>query len=987
MSDCYAGIPDEVLDSTWSDADLARLAQHVVSWEELAPCWGLTEAEEEVIKKDNPKYTPQKLAALRKWKAKSPETATYRQLIRVLKRMGKMGLVEKVREIVLSPEEIPADGPGDVLSGYREFLEKSCSLLPHPGMLTHQWPIVKSPAYVQLPLSKRRKPQRSRMEHLPTGFSTFLPSITRSIFRHSNEPELQEVHLSQLLSECSGSMTRSMLMSRHENESDENESSKPEIQEVDLLQLFSECSGDTTRTIVIKGLPGSGKTTLSWHAYQLWAKRESFQQFLLFLSIPLRSTRVQQATCLADLVLHPDHEQRKAVAQAISASDGDNVCFWFDGWDEMSQEVQRESFVASFIRRDIPGCSLPRCTTVVTTRPEALSLNSSEEIWINAPSIDQVNEIITKSIEGTDHDPSELITSLEKNTSLLSFCLTVPINVAILISLFFLFQSGLPNTQTELFKCLVLNLLLHNLQLRWKLSITSLKSFAALPDSPAESFRSICEIAFNGIMNTKTVFLRSNVPSLQQQQVLSVSTLGLMEISPRMEWYGVEEELTFLHTTLQEFLAAVHLTTLENKKQVRIVQEIVNSESLHQKSVLQFYVGQVGLDNSRVITAILQKCRAALNWPGLSSFNSDKESRLSPFFTFVNCVFEAQSGQLCHRLKQHHFISSKKFNLCLRFDFTHFNTADFSRLGYFIGWFCQRKTCNLTFENCYITPQQFEVFVNQVKQVWNNELHRPSLSLLLSEWTSTLLGLPAEFRCQCIRALCGLIRETSLVSQFNITLSFNSLDSQAHIHYYAAMKSIIEAFARNTSCRNLILRYEIIFLPKSTMFRVTRYSEYYALLLITFSRHLKTMVFCDFFQLDYDYPLFACALRYTNIQHLNFSRNPGMCEAAIANIAQALSFNGTVKSIDFGDFLTTEELQVFLINYGCYGCLKSCLERVYVGFGARPGERENQLIRMINYTRLRVLESACVFLVVEYSDMEDGTPGNYIAYNGLDAYT
>lgn len=53
MTECYAGIPDEVLDSTWLDSDLARLSRSVVSWEELAPFWGLTEAEEEEIKRDN----------------------------------------------------------------------------------------------------------------------------------------------------------------------------------------------------------------------------------------------------------------------------------------------------------------------------------------------------------------------------------------------------------------------------------------------------------------------------------------------------------------------------------------------------------------------------------------------------------------------------------------------------------------------------------------------------------------------------------------------------------------------------------------------------------------------------------------------------------------------------------------------------------------------------------------------------------------------
>ena len=757
MSDFYAGMPDEVLDSTWPDSDLARLSRNVVSWEELAPFWGLTEAEEEEVKRDNPSYAAQKLVALRRWKAKCSKTATYRQLVRVFTRMGKMELVEKVsREILLNPEEIPSGGPGDVLSNYREFLEMNYNQLPQPGMLFNQWPVMSS--YCALPLSRQPR-KRGRLGSLRTSYSSpFVPLIEESALQHGNDGEELEqgVHLPQLLSSAGSSL-------------------------------------------VIKGLPGSGKTTLMWHTSQQWAKRELFKQFSLFLSIPLHSTRVQHATCLADLIPDPDQEQKKAIAQAISASSREDVCFWFDGWDEMPQEVQRESFVASFIRRDSPGSSLPKCTTVVTTRPEAsyLRVKSSEEIWMNGLTVNKVHEIITISVERTDHDPSELIASLESNTSLQAFCLTVPINVVLLISLFFLFQSGLPNTQTELFKCLVLNLLLYNLQLRWKLGITSLKSFAELPsDLPAESFKSICEIAFNGIMNTKSVFLRSDIPSFQKQHSLALSTFGLMEISPRIEWYGIDEEMTFLHTTLQEFLAAVHLTTLGREKQVGIVKEIVKSRSWYQKSVLQFYVGLVGLNNSKVFNIILEGCCVALH-PYLldpSLFNT----QLLSFLLFVNCVFEAQAGHLCQKVTHnHHFLrefnKSNELDICLNFQFQLFSTTDFSHLGYFIGWFCQKNTCELTFDYCLFTPQQFEVFVNQVKQVWNNELHKPSLSLL---YYLPFSKVSAKFRCEQICSICQLIKDTNLVSTLNITLSFHL---PAFSHYYAAMKSIVEALARNSS--------------------------------------------------------------------------------------------------------------------------------------------------------------------------------------------
>lgn len=52
--------------------------------------------------------------------------------------MGKLELVEKVREIVLNPEEVSTGRIGNVLSYYREFLEMSYQQLPQPAVLFNQ---------------------------------------------------------------------------------------------------------------------------------------------------------------------------------------------------------------------------------------------------------------------------------------------------------------------------------------------------------------------------------------------------------------------------------------------------------------------------------------------------------------------------------------------------------------------------------------------------------------------------------------------------------------------------------------------------------------------------------------------------------------------------------------------------------------------------------------------------------------------------------
>ena len=318
-----------------------------------------------------------------------------------------------------------------------------------------------------------------------------------------------------------------------------------------LRDLFAETKPQRSsehHRVLLRGLPGSGKTTLTWHVSQLWAKKELFQQFILLLTIPLRSRQVQQATCLADIIPHPDQEQRRAIAQALSTSHGDGVCFWFDGWDEMPEEIQKHSFIASFIRQDTPQSSLPGCTIAVTSRSETQYLEGVKRAEVDLDSLNQsqVEEMVAKNTEGTGHDANELLTAIESKAALSRFC-SLPITVTILVHLFFTFGTNIPTTQTELFRCLILNLLLRNLQTRWLLPVKTLESFISLPEFAGKSFRFLCKLAYDGVMQKKAVFHPSDIPNLQLP--LPLATLGLMRINPHIEWFGIDEELTFIHST------------------------------------------------------------------------------------------------------------------------------------------------------------------------------------------------------------------------------------------------------------------------------------------------------------------------------------------------------------------------------------------------------------------------------------------------------
>ena len=86
-------------------------------------------------------------------------------------------------------------------------------------------------------------------------------------------------------------------------------------------------------------------------------------------------------------------------------------------------------------------------------------------------------------------------------------------------------------------------------------------------------FCEICEIAYTGIMSAETELIFQDIPN-------DFDSLGLMQTCP--ELYvdrGASVSYNFLHLTLQEYLAAYHISQQSRDEQVAFMQEQVGSGS------------------------------------------------------------------------------------------------------------------------------------------------------------------------------------------------------------------------------------------------------------------------------------------------------------------------------------------------------------------------------------------------------------------------
>ena len=89
-------VPERKLDRVYENVDLAKLAEKMVSWEKYAPYCGLSPADEWEIKYDNQQYVVQKRRMLERWKARSGDNATYRNLAGIFERVKDQTLADFV---------------------------------------------------------------------------------------------------------------------------------------------------------------------------------------------------------------------------------------------------------------------------------------------------------------------------------------------------------------------------------------------------------------------------------------------------------------------------------------------------------------------------------------------------------------------------------------------------------------------------------------------------------------------------------------------------------------------------------------------------------------------------------------------------------------------------------------------------------------------------------------------------------------------------
>ena len=353
------------------------------------------------------------------------------------------------------------------------------------------------------------------------------------------------------------------------------------------------------KLILIEGAPGVGKTTFSWEFCRKWGKGEILQDHSLLFLLPLRDNNLKEAKTVSDLFYHPNSELQQAVVQEVTSNQGQGAAIWLEAWDELDHQPREK---ASVFLDLIHGRILPLATVFVTSRPwasEHLRENCghriTQHVEVLTSAKDQIEHYISKAeAEAQPSSFAAKFTDYLSSNPVIRAAMYTPVTAKMAAEVFtwsLNHESPPPTTMTELFtaftlKTLVDHLSTHPVYHKQQLKVTT---FSDLPTDVYKQFQDLCRMAYEGILNRQQlVFSAAHLPT-------GFAPLSLMQEVPQLYTEGRASSYHFIHLTLQEYLAAVHISQLPAHEQTRLFQEHVNSG--HFKMTMRFLAGCTKLAN------------------------------------------------------------------------------------------------------------------------------------------------------------------------------------------------------------------------------------------------------------------------------------------------------------------------------------------------------------------------------------------------------
>ena len=292
------------------------------------------------------------------------------------------------------------------------------------------------------------------------------------------------------------------------------------------------------KLVLIEGAPGIGKSSLAWELCRKWEKFPCMKQYSLVVLLRLRVKQIQQITNISDLFFSFVGKDKKSFVKEVLENQGKGVLFLLDGFDELPNHLQ----INSFLLKLISGTVLPESTVLVISKPSAsakllTSCRPQKHLEILGFTQESI-EAYASSVFQSEPDTLEKFKayiSASDNPAINSL-MYIPLNAAIVVQIYRhrKSESLLPHTLTELYTQLCLTIL--NRYLKMEHPLVRVEKFEDLPSHLYQQFLKLSKLAYEGVMREELI---------------------IHEVPSDLVHFGFFES-----GVLQEFFAAYHISCL-----------------------------------------------------------------------------------------------------------------------------------------------------------------------------------------------------------------------------------------------------------------------------------------------------------------------------------------------------------------------------------------------------------------------------------------
>ena len=416
--------------------------------------------------------------------------------------------------------------------------------------------------------------------------------------------------------------------------------------EIKVEKLYRDIGSGGGKVILIEGAPGCGKTTLCWLICHQWAKLKlkSLKNISHIIMVELRAENIGSMKNLEDMLPYCEGDLNKTrVAEELINKRGENVVIILEGWNELPRSMRKKSFFRSLINKG-DQCPLQQAVILITSRSNTtVDLRPTLRIEALGFTPGQIEEYVRGCFDSEPHKAVGLLERFRQNPKLERNCY-LPLILIIIIHLYNL-NKPLPESFcgiiTELARSCIYSYC-------YKKGICDVEdddetfSFDTLPPEVDDKFCKLCKLAFDTTIEEKYSFSNPD---------MDADGLGLLQSVRSLARTGSSATQYFIHSSLQECCAALHVSKQPIEDQVVMLEKLFAAPKDY---VLRFYSALTHWENESVREVLLECSKTIHDATAKYSYSRSKSEPLSQSLVAFLNILQTFPSRFVELLKYFH---------------------------------------------------------------------------------------------------------------------------------------------------------------------------------------------------------------------------------------------------------------------------------------------------------------------------------------------